>query len=125
MTDKEIFPTGLAEGVKTKTNYNLVGLVFGGFVAGLVVSCIWLSSPWKEILAVLFAIAILGAPYWIPLMMKQIPPSEQYKVSMAELGYYEKDGKPIPLKRLYRASAQNPHQLSPTPPNDKEDGAKE
>ena len=120
--DKEIFPTGLAQGVKTKTNYNLVGLVFSGFVIGFIASCVWLLSPLKEILAVFFAIAIIGSLYWLPRIMKQIPPSEEFKLSLAELGFSEIDGKMIPTEKLKPTSAENPLQL---PPKEKEDGAKD
>jgi hypothetical protein len=117
----EILPTGMTEGVKTKTNYNLVGLIFGGLVVGFTISCIWLPEPWKEILAVLFAISIIGSPYWIPRMMKQIPPSEQFKVRMLELGFFEVDGKLISAENLHLTSAGNPPQLPPAQSKGKED----
>jgi hypothetical protein len=122
--DKEIFPAGLVAGAKTKTNYNLVGLVFAGLIVAFIASCIWLPSPLKEILAVPFVAAIICSPLWIPRMMKQMPPSEHYKYQMAELGYYEKDGKTIPLERLHPTTIRNPAQLPQASLKAKEDGTK-
>jgi len=125
MNGKETFPTALSEGVKTKTNYNLVGLIVSALVVGFVSSCLWLSSPLDGILAVVFAISIVVSPFWVPRMMKQMPPSEQHILHMAKLGYYEIDGKLIAIENQHSTVAQNPRQLPPAPPKAKEDVTKE
>lgn len=122
--DWDISTVGLTEGVKTKTNYNLVGLIFGGLVAALFPVCFWLMFPLREILATLLVIAIIVFAFCVPRMMKQMPPSEQFKVRMAELGFIEVNGKLIPLEELHPTSAQNPRQLQPALPKVEKDGTK-
>ncbi|MFW6118368.1 MAG: hypothetical protein ACOC6R_02610 [Chloroflexota bacterium] len=116
--DKEIFPIGLSEGRKTKTNYNLVGLIIAGLVIAFL-GCLWFSSLLTHILATLFAITIITCFLWVPYMMKRIPASEEYKIGIAELGYAEMDGKLVPIENQHGTIAQNPPLLPPASPKTK------
>jgi hypothetical protein len=125
MKDKDFFPTGLGQGEKTKTNYNLSYVVIASLVAALSLVIWRLTDPLRGILTVLLVLALISCPFWIPFMMNRLPPSETYKVNMAKLGYEELDGKIIPLEKMKLTVAPNPPQLPPAPPKTKEDGTKE